>query len=100
MRRPRPRAAIAGALLLLLVGAGGASSAAASSGPVEITCAPGVESAAAQLRALTLPQQREYLALCGLPAGAHPGCFSFSLGSTTTRCPTCHTKPGRVVLRS
>ena len=102
MRGPRRRAVIAGAALFLLVGIGGTSSAAANSGRVVITCAPSAEGAAEQLRALTLDQQRQYLAACGLPLGAHPGCFGLVLGSTTSpsRCATCHARPGRVVLRS
>jgi hypothetical protein len=86
--------------LLLLVGVAGTSSAAAKPATVAMTCGQSAETAAAQLRALTLDQQRSYIATCGLPLTTQAHCFSLVLGKVRARCTTCHTQPSRIVFRS
>jgi hypothetical protein len=89
--------------VLFVVGVAGTSSASAKPATVELTCARSTDAAADQLRALTLDQQRAYIATCGLPGSTHPGCFGLVLGSQpagTKPCTSCHSQPGRVVLRA
>lgn len=98
---PRRGWHVVGALaaLLLFLGAG-TSSAAAKPTTVAMTCADTSDGAAAQLRALTLDQQRTYIATCGLGLTAHAPCFSLGIGQIKVRCTTCHTQPSRIVFRS
>jgi hypothetical protein len=102
---PRQGRHVAGvvAALLFLVGVVGTSSASAQPATAAMTCAHSTDGAAAQLRILTLDQQRAYLATCGLPFTTHPACFGLSFGTAQASgakpCATCHTRPSHIVFR-